>query len=748
MTTTITFEPGGTIRHASPTVYTRARWADAWVLDESLDVTDVAWACLPTMPAASLTLHYGRVRWFGEDAFATREKLRGMSRRYVKIVVPMQQDEDGAFVTKTWHGVFQLSVDEQQGATFEEVRDDEWESIATGSQQLTAYGMESLLNTNVIVESRIEFGGGADVAQAAVEFNRRGLGNRSSVKYSGAYAFADVLAGSPNWTSYDIAEYLLATATPRDSADAVKVTFSLASTAWLPGWDDPQIDPAEQTCLSVLQRVASRQRLLSAWFAVDDNTNAVELHTDTIVPAPINLNIPGAVSAVIEQNATQLLIVSDEDQATRLGVKDSDVPVYDVVVARGGPEISVGTFSFPDATLEANWTTTKQTQYEAGASGAAGFAGLTLKLQQKATASARSSPPYDAVFAYFHIPRTWDQRCKNGEGAGAATAMFPTPIGGAWPVYYPTMFVEGNLPLLAGADYADNAIAADGTGETADMKERLPLLVFLKSPEDSRWIRAEDIGNAADLEIETAAAYGSFTVHAHAPPESHGFILRVAGAPQHAIAYGNFSPLTQDPDAGRWSYNTGMVATLAIPSGRRVQGQWPPEAPAGKDAVRYYYLDVGDNMEAVYVVPGTVVGVKTDGTLQRSVGGWLYRPKNAVEYLTALAKIASAWYSIPHYVVTIETQRLTTLIGLGNLIARIGDPRGNNKHQLDTNAPVSEIRVSWPLSTGDEPEPPTMTVQTFAGELDPVQFQPSEAPMLKNIWSDKPSFLPAPAARE
>jgi hypothetical protein len=53
---------------------------------------------------------------------------------------------------------------------------------------------------------------------------RNGRGNRSSVKYSGAYAFADVLSGAPNWSSADIAEYVLAHATPRDAAGAPRLT--------------------------------------------------------------------------------------------------------------------------------------------------------------------------------------------------------------------------------------------------------------------------------------------------------------------------------------------------------------------------------------------------------------------------------------------------------------------------------------------------------------------------------------------
>jgi len=177
-----------------------------------------------------------------------------------------------------------------------------------------------------------------------------------------------------------------------------------------------------------------------------------------------------------------------------------------------------------------------------------------------------------------------------------------------------------------------------------------------------------------------------------------------------------------------------MCATLAISSGRCVQAQYPETAPADKDCVRTYVLDVGDSFEAVYVVPQTVVGVKADGSLLRSTGGWLYRQANAIEHLAALAKVAAAWYTIPHYVVSLDTQRLTTEIGLGDLIARVGDPRGSNDHQLDANAPVTEIRVEWPLSEGDRPAPPTMSVQTFAGELDPMQVQAAAPNIFTIDW--------------
>lgn len=731
--TEVRFGPGGVIKHQAPTVYTRRRWADSWVIDDALTPTSVAWSCLPTMPTASFVVHYGKVRWFEDASWREQDKLRHMTRRYVKVVVPMQDDGTGAYLNRTWHGVLQVTVDNHDGVVFT-TSGGSTTALASGVQQLTAFGMESLLSTYPARKHWFEFAGGSRITEQSIAFNCRGRGNRSASKVDGSYIFTDVTAAAPFWSTYDIVEYLLQKHAPVDGNGDTQVPFGIHSGAWLPDWDDPQIDPAEQTTLGLLMRVASRQRLISAWFDVADD-GTVELHADSIVPADVTVSIPGRSNAKVPANSTQLKIICDDDQATQLGVKESDLPIYDAVVAIGGPEINVGTFAFLDGTLETNWDSTRENEYEAAASTAAGYAALGEKLKQKANAAARSSPRLDAVFSYFKIPRTWDQKCGNGENEGGTNALFPGPVSGAIAVYYPTMFVEGQLPLLAGGDYSSTNVENAATGETEDMLERLPPLVFMKSPDDARWMRIEDIGNAADLEVERAAAFGQFSVYAHVPPESHGFTLRVAGAPQHAIAYGDFTRLAGvDPDTGQWSFRTGMCATLAIPSGRRVQARYPESDPADVDCVRTYLLDLGDSFESVYVCPQTVVGVKADGSLHRSTGGWLYRPANTLEHLAALAKIAAAWYTIPHYVVSLETQRLTNEIGLGDLITRIGDPRGDNPHQLDANAPVTEIRVEWPLTEGDRPGSPTMSVQTFAGELDPIQIQPSAPSIFDIKW--------------
>lgn len=718
--TEVRFSPGGVIKTSPPTVYTRATKADAWELDAALEVTDVAWSCLPTMPTASLTLYYGRVKWWNDVQFSTRHKRTGTARRHVKIVVPMQQQEDGSFSTRTWYGLMQIAIDEQHGAVFS--ADPAEAAIATGVQQFVAYGFESLLAMEAVRGAWFEFGGGATKGSATIPFNRRGVHNRSVNKSGGVYVFADPVTSVPPWSTRDIVEYLLDKHSPKDAASTARIPFRIASTAWLPDWDDPSIDPEGQTVLGLLTRLVSRQRLLSGWFEFDEASGYVELHTETIVRDKVTVSIPGEPDAVTPGASRALLVISDEDQATTIAVKDSDLPVYDVVVAEGGPEVSVGTIAFTDETLATGWTTTEEALYAAGASGTAQYAAANVQAKQRMNAAARAMPNVERVYSHYRIPQTWDQESGNGAG-GPTQPMFRAVDGTVSVVYPPTMWIEQRLPLLLGAEYDGTKIDDIATGETSTMVDRWPLLVLLQDPVDGRWTRVEDIGSGADLAVDQAGAYRAFSVHAHVPPEYPGFVLRVSGAPQYAIASADFTRLDVDQDAGQWNFRT-LIATVAIASGRRVQARYPLADPPDREAVRTYYLDAGETFEAVYVVPQTVVGVAKDGTLLRSAGGWIFRPYSTMERLAALAKTAAAWYTNEHHVVTLETRRLTDEIRLGDLIARIGDDRGGNRHQLQANAPVTEIRLSWPLVTGTEPEAPTLTINTFAGELDPIQLQP------------------------
>lgn len=745
---TLRLGPGERLSTGRCRVYRRARWADDWIEDSSLVPIEITWSCLPVMPTATLLLHYGRVRWFDDSRWMTELKRTGMLRGYVKIVVDMDWDvETSTYNTRTWYGVVEVQSDRHDGAVFTPKDSDDWTSIATGSQTFVVYGLEQLLAEHKIARTGIEYDGDETSTDAVVEFNRDGKGNRNNTRYGGVYVFAQDIETAKKWSSYDIVEYLLRRETPRDRLGGRLVQFRLHEDAWLPSWDTPVIDPTEQTTLAVIQRIATRQRLISAWFEVaeDGDEEIVELHTDTITTAPIPIALEGAEDDPVPECSAQWHLICDEDQFTELSVKDSDLPTYDVVVVTGAPEICVGTFGYSDDTLEDGWTSEEEYQYEQGGAAAGVYSTLPLAKRQELNAARRGAPELDRVFSAFKIPYDWDGEVGDGLNGTAKATMFPGPDSAPNRTYYPVTFVQSSLPLKKGANYSGDTITRSRHNEDKASRDWLHPLVYFKRPDTSRWVRAEDIGKAGDLEIEAAGAFGAFSVHVRIPQESHGFELRVTGAPQHAIAYGHFTRLPEDKDYGRWAYdNANMVATLAMYSGRRTQGQWPAESPADKDTIKTLVIDAGNGFASVYVAPQTVVGVGADGQLSRSDGGWLYRPEDAPEQLVALAKIAAAWYSVPHRAVAIETRRLNSDLWLGDMIVRIGDERGDNPHQATTNAPISELRIAWPLDGGGEPTLPTMSISTFATELDPLQLGPMPyARRSRNVFAPVPHKVPS-----
>jgi hypothetical protein len=275
-------------------------------------------------------------------------------------------------------------------------------------------------------------------------------------------------------------------------------------------------------------------------------------------------------------------------------------------------------------------------------------------------------------------------------------------------------------------DYTGNALAAGSVVEPKENREELDLLVFLQKPENGRWVRGEELGLVGDLEVTNSAENPQITVHARTPSHSHVIEVRVTGAPQHALAYGDFSPLAVDKNVGNFSFRTGLIVTAAMSNGRRVMGYWPPVEPQELDAVRWHEIDAGEHYRKIYVAPGTVLGVDQTGALQRSTGGYLPTPgpEDHETQLRELAKIAYAWYGVPHRVLTLETARLREDLTLGAMVCEIGHPLGGG-HQTTLNSPITELRLTWPLTIGSATAAPLLSVTTWAGELDPLQTGPS-----------------------
>lgn len=727
MPTTINF--GGSdatpIVVGSQRVSTRARWADNWTVQPDLHCLEATWSCAPSLPTATLVWDYGKILRETADAYATVAKKTGLHRGYVK--VEFDTDFNAAlnrWNTRTWYGVIELEVDDILGAIVDPRSRPPLHHV-TGHQTFQCFGMETLLRTANVRRSWFkDHAGATQQTERRVPFNSRGQANRTAAKVGGAYLFEHDLRNALFWNTADIVEYTLARLTPRDNADATLVPFTLDATLNLPAWDKPQLGTEDATAYSILERMIDRRRLFLWWLEVEAGENIndpdnVVLKFNTMTRNAVTIDLPAA--ADIPANTRQINLICDQDQATTYSVRDSDVARYDVIVCYGADELSVGSFSYVDTTLSDGWTAAHQTAYDAGGV----IAGQTRKVQEQRNRDARSRPELAKVYSHFRIPLAWDGRVGNGIGGGK-TPLFAKTVGGGWPFYYPETFIRPTLPLFQGVDYSGNVLTT-GVTEPADHREEMETLAVFKRPDTGTWIKAENMGANADGELLTKATENThFSVHVRVPPHSHAVELKVSGAPQHAIATQTFVPNAADKPLGAWTFYSGMIVTLCLPTGRRVQGRYPAADPANVDAVRYLLIDAGEEYREVYVAPGTVVGVSQTGTLQRCNGGWVPKPgqDDATHQLTAIAKIAAAWYTNPHRVLVLETQRLRSDLGLGDMIITLGDPAVPGGNNQTLNSPITEIKISWPRGTPAATSPPTMTITTFAGELDPLSFAP------------------------
>ena len=254
-------------------------------------------------------------------------------------------------------------------------------------------------------------------------------------------------------------------------------------------------------------------------------------------------------------------------------------------------------------------------------------------------------------------------------------------------------------------------------------------------PGEERWIRADEIGKNADLEIiKVKSEFNRWSATVRVPPDSKGVYLDVHGAPRHVIEAMGFSYLDTDEKLGKWSYSGsdgGMIVTLSIPDDRYCEGRWPVDVESASSYTLRKVIYAGAAFRKDYVAPGTVIGVTPGGELKRSTGGFI--PKEAADddehQLAAGAAVAAAWYTVQHQVLSLDTVRIKTRdeLDVGYMVAEVGEHTVGTGHRKTINSPVTEIRISSPIGKPGQTAPIRMTLTTWAGELDPLLLPPPDS---------------------
>lgn len=751
-------------------IYLRSRWGDEWLPAPWLHCTQANWVCAPSVSTAQLVWDFGAIARERSlvSPLDTIISPRDIDRWFVKIVFTTEpykyRNSAGDWVTartREWVGLVAFTDHKVAGdMKIGDLR------VASGEQLITCFGMERLLVEKYITKSvwektpadpETEEPGETADADFLFPFNplRRGqqTGNRSEHPIvdgeSEIYVFSKDPLATHKWTHEQIVEYLLhyhnPTGTDEDSEPEEHVDFALDADAAIIELEPPELDPTGQTLHGLLCRLIDRRRLVVWWCEYDGGTNRVLIKTATMTATNLVLPIKG--SPLIPKNREQRLLYVNEDPATSWADRWPALDMCDQVLVRGARRQSVGTFSIGEATLEKGWSAEQETAYQKAASETDGYDALGRAEQQRRNADARSRPELGAAHSAFRIPKTWVFTTGDGAAGGSMKPTFPDDEDPtvALPVNYREMFVQGQMPMKEGVSYNSLLTRIDDetpyTFEIHATGRLISPIVVLKVPKKAgdesadRWVLAHKMGQNAALETRHKKENHRFSCHIEVPEYYPGFYLKVAGEPQHVIAFTAFTPLPADPPCGQWDYYDGMRATLCVPDDRYVQGVYPTTPPADVDALRVKVIEAGERYRKDYIVPNTIVDVDPAGALVLTDGGYL--PEETDEddehQLKGLAKIAWNWYGKRHHVVSLDSYRILPkqAVGLGQLVTTIGNrPDADDEitaNTLEVNSVITQIVFTWPKGVpinGHAPRP-MLHLDTWAGELEHEPLKPN-----------------------
>lgn len=714
-----------------PQVFRKARWANSWTPEPAAVALEAAWCASPAMPTAAFRWRYGQLRTpaIPTPGWLRVEKDRLFLGAYVKLLFPCgyTKDSSGAITTayRPWYGVCDVEEDRLGGASIVVSKSGgstDTQALAAGEQTFTAYGLEKLLADRVPRRAWINDGGSDTAVERPIPFNANGRPNRSASKVGDSHVFEADLAAASWWSTRDIVEYLLAREAPQDASGTITVPFELQGVA-LGDWDRPEVSWENKSVLSILQELVTRS-LMQGWrLKVSEDEERVGFEVFSLTEADITLPLTG--SPKLAKSIRQVALQTDLDPGTRCTLKTGNTAKVHQVRVRGARKRSVGSFSYDDSTLATRWDSELQTLYDAGASSSTGYSALDDEEKRSRNDAVRGQPRFEEVYSFYGVPIDWDQTVNAGD------PLFPDADGWPVPQYLGDTFVSATLPLYQGLDYSGTKVA-DGTPKVTEFSaalnlEEMPPLVFFRRPEaTTKWVAGDKLGTSGVLpRAFEDTANSRCSVSVQVPHESHGVLLRVQGDPQHAIAKTDFAPLPVDPAVGGLDWRHCII-TIAY-TWDWVEGVYPADAdlPATVDSPRVRILWAGDRYRKDYVAPNTVVGVDTDGALLRSNGGWI--PKEGDDddetRLEAMAQLAFAWWGSDHYVLAIETHRLPQPkeLDIGDLVTEIGTQAATGGHRREINACITEIKIAWPEGEGSDAAPPTFSLLTDSGELDPIQ---------------------------
>jgi hypothetical protein len=711
-------DPSVTRRYDFPAhrVYLSPTWKDAeWILRKHLYCNWIQWAIGPGHDRAELQWYYGPVIHPKAAAAVVEQPLMGILDYYVKIVIDPAEPED---LGHTWYGVITEASDQQLGIISGQP--------PRGEQRILCHGLSILLDRSFVLSSYIDSASGQQKQiHRALGFNsenpwfRRGedaadqsarrFGNRSVQKADeDVYVFAENLAEAELWTSRDIVQYLLAYHSPSNFDGDRPISWGLTQRALntIPDWDCPVLAAEKQTLWRLCAQLFDRRRFMGYRIAVEStgDSGALEPRLDVFSFSEDMISLPdgGFIGPNGRASAVDLDPYVD---VAELAVKSSAAHCVERVICRGGRKRAVGTFSFADGTLEADWTSGDQTLYEQGSTE---IAGLTDEAEKSARLKLwRTEDKMRRVFSHFRVPLSWNGSVGDGIG-GPKDRLFPDDSG------------YGQEEIYRGLARFDRALPAAILLDSPDQspQDRLEAAAWIKVWSHAgadRYQHLEKLG--ADRMAHVFLSEhpgGDISCNLQVQQQGLGIIVRVHGGRMHgqeAIAKTDFHPTALFIDAIEPPYDwRTMIVTAMIEMDSFVEAAWPSSEDSPPDPLevaRVLVVDAGDKYRLDYVATGTVVGV-IDGIPQRVSHGYYVRDDMAK--LRKLARAIYAWYAKERSALSIVLRNVADFLEVGDLVTTLSS--GSNLQEV--NAVVSSVRIDLVRGLTE--------IMTDFAELDPNQF--------------------------
>lgn len=677
----IAYQEDSVVPPVEPKVYTKTEYQQEWTLNPFLTCQRITFSTGEKDSMAVLRSHYGSMIPAGFSAFMAVPR-DNLIRSFVKVEITFP---DGS--ARNWEGVIVASQAETSGTS---------STQHYGDFSYVAYGFEWFLRRYQVIQSYSFDENAPEVVGGWVRryytvpcglpFNAGGgnagdervasYGNKNDI---GAGGNADLLFSNGGyselpWTAMDILNYLTLFHQPCS-------TSSLAWGIWPTSrpaleWYEPRNVPTHgRTLRDIINQVIDKRRGLTYSFIGQSD---VLVHTYFSE----DISLPSGHSVPANERCIALTLSSRRRTPVIEWLDHSNK--YEQVIVQGARITRTLTLQANGAhngsySLDADWTSDQQTSYFTAATGATGYADMSVSEKEIANEAYWMTYPVRRVFTHFKLNSSapW--------GRGLQLSL--------------------TTPMIQGVDYSAS-IPDASTVPAGEYQSNLAFINF-----GSRYLPINDIAGASTHSEEMDRNGIKFHVHVQEYENKRGVIIAPT-CPAHAIAFSDafFSgDLPQySPDSTPVCDYKAAYITCTIEENDRLTVRYPnvPDDPINNCASKQV-ISLGDDVRKDIIQSGTAIGVDKNGALITTAEGGSLRDDE--EFCQDVARMAYEWYKVERQAIRFEINHIDGQLRAGDLIVSV---------QYNELLPASPVNTIISSVTYDFDSQQTSINTDLAEELD------------------------------